>query len=276
MYYSTASADIYGEQVHLISETEALVDVFNDIQYTYSALVNPKSATDEQISRIYKLCDNIDRLKLCAGPLGGFVSNFSVAWRNEELFFGIPKPITNKLIEPAFDEMLSVCEFTDYHSARANMITLLKMYAIVMENEVLEVDLSNFNKVVAYVNESKVIDRLDAILAENPYMSGIKLSSIAMAAVSQYILEVDYDPVKYGVLMEDIANAINSLNKRGYATDEEKAKVLATSAKEYIKEYGIKVPDNIATSVAEEMLKHFNGESVTEEDVARMFSEYVK
>ena len=274
MYYSAASANVYGERVHLISEVEALSDVFDDLKFAYSALTDPESATDEQIDRIYSLCDNIDRLELCSGPLGEFVSSFSTAWKNGETFFGISKPISNDLIDPAFDEMLSVCENTDHRSAKANLITLLKLYAVVMNSDVLDVDLSDFKKVIAYVNESDIIERLDAILAENPHMSGISLSSMAMAAVSQHVMEFEYDPSKYGVLMENIADAISKVNGRGYATDEEKAKVLASYAKEYIKEYGISIPDNIAMSVAEEMLKNLNDTSVTKEDVEEMFSRY--
>ncbi len=276
MYYSAASADVYGERVHLISEADALVDVFEDLEYTYGALVDPQSARDQQVSRIYRLCDNIERLRLCSGVLGEFVATFADAWQNGDRFLGISKPVTNDLIEPAFDEILSVCQYTDHHSANANIITLLKLYATAMDSDIFNVDISDFNSVVKYVNESELIDRLDAILAENPNMSGISVSSIAMAAVSKYIQEFDFDPSKYNVLMEDIADAINQVNGRGYATNEEKAKVLASYAQEYIKEYGVEVPDDIATSVAEEILKHLSESNITEEDVRNIFSKYAQ
>ncbi len=276
MYYSAASAEVYGERVHLISEADALVDVFDDLKYTYSAFVDPQNATDEQISRIYGLCDNVERLELFSGALGEYISSFATAWKNGDRVFGIAKPVTNDLIEPAFDEILSVCQNTDHHSAKANMITLLKLYAAVMDSDLFAVNMSNFNSLVEYVNESDIVGRLDAILKENPNMSGISVSSIAMAAVSKYIREFDYDSSKYNVLMEDIADAINKVNDRGYSSEEEKAKVLASYAREYIKEYGITLPDDMATSVAEEILKHLGGSTVTEEDVRRIFSKYAK
>ena len=276
MYYSAASAEVYGERVHLVSEVDALADVFDDLEYVYSALVDPKSATEEQVSRIYSLCDNIDRLKLCSGPLGEFVSTFAGAWQEGDRFLGISKPVVNELLEPAFDEILSVCRYTDYHSANANMITLLRLYATAMDSDIFNVDVSDFDSLVSYVNESDIIKRLDAILAENPNMSGISVSSIALAAVSKYIREFDYDISKYDVLMEDIADAINKVNNKGYATEEEKARVLASYAQEYIKEYGVNVPDDMATSVAEEILKNLGGLTVTEEDVRRVFSKYSK
>ena len=276
MYYSVASADVYGERVSLISEAEALVDVFDDLEYSYSALVDPKNATDEQVDRIYELCDNIERIELCSGFLGEFVSTFARAWQNGDRFMGISKPVTNDLIEPAFDEILSVCQYTDHQSAKANMITLLKLYATVMDSDLFAVNMSNFNSLVEYVNKSDIIDRLDAILEENPYMSGISVSSVAMAAVSNYIREFDYDPSKYSVLMEDVADAINKVNDRGYATDEEKARVLASYVQTYIKEYGITVPENIAMSVAEEMLKNLGDTYVTNEDVKELFYKYAK
>ena len=276
MYNSAASADVYGERAHLVNEVEALEDVFDDLQYSYTALTDPQNATDEQISRIYSLCDNVERLELCSGPLGGIISTFSSAWKNGDLFLGMYKPTTNDLIEPAFDEMLTICENTDHNSSKANMITLLKIYATVMDSKVLEVDVSNMESLVSFVNESGIIEKLDAILAANPHMSGISLSSIAMAAVSQYIQEFDFDSERYEVLMEDIADAINQVNGRGYATDEEKAKVLASYAQEYIRQYGVGIPDDMATSVAEEILKQFNEGSITKEDVEKLFNDYAK
>lgn len=276
MYYSSASAEIYGERVHLLSEADAVADIAEDLEVVYPALMNPKKATVEQVNRIYKLCDNIERLELCSGVLGEFVSNFAKAWQNGDKYFGIAKPTTNDLIDPAFDEILVVCRNTDHNSATANVATLLKIYATVMDSDLLNVNMNNFNSIISYVNKSDIVDRLDAILAENPHMSGISVSSIAMAAVSQYIRGFGYDVVKYDGLMEDIADAINNVNSRGYATDEEKAAVLASYAQKYIKEYGVTIPDNIASSVAEEILKNISSSSVTEEDVRRIFLKYAK
>lgn len=274
MYYSVASADVYGERVHLISEADALVDLFDDLEYTYSAFIDPENATDEQVDRIYKLCDNIERIELCSGALGEFVSSFARAWQNGDRFMGIPKPVTHDLIEPAFDKILSVCRYTDHQSAKANMITLLKLYATVMDNDLFDVNMSDFDSLVEYVNESDIIDRLNAILEENPYMSGVSVSSVAMAALSNYIRDFDYDISKYSVLMEDVSGAINEVNGRGYATDEEKARALASYVQECVKEYGITVPKDFSTLVAEEMLKNLSGSYITIEDVKKLFYQY--
>lgn len=274
MFHGTASTDVYGERVHLLAEIDAIDDAAEDFVFVYKVLGAPENVTDAHIDRIYELCDDIDRIELCTGLLADVLSKGSSAWLRGNTYMSIPKPAMNGLIEPAFDEVLEVCSYTDYYSAKPNMITMLKIYAAILESDIIHVDQSNFNRVLEYVNDSGIINRLDAILAENPYMSGISVSSIAMSAVSNHIWNNSYDSEKYEELMYDIADAINHVNDRGYATDEEKASVLASYAKKHIAEYGVTIPDDIASSVAEEILKSCSGSGISSDDVKALFKQY--
>lgn len=274
MYYGSASTNVYGDRAHLISEVEVAVDVVDSFIVANKAMRNPTVATEEHVQKVYELCDDIEQLKLFNGLLADVLSKGSAAWQRGNLYFGIAKPATNRIVEPAFDEILSECRYTDVYSAKLNAITVLKAYAVILDSGIARVNFSDLDAVMNCVKESRIITRVDAILDENPYMEHISVSSIAMSAVSDHIFRYNYNETRYGSLMEDMADALNKVNNRGYATQEEKARVLASYAKEYIGDYGFEIPDSIASSVAEELLKSLNGIWVSADDVRGAFGKY--
>jgi hypothetical protein len=81
----------------------------------------------------------------------------------------------------------------------------------------------------------------------------------------------------YNALMTNIASAIETVNSRGYGSNEEKVSVLTTYAQKYISEYSIDVPDAVAEAVAQELLDELNSSEsgeVTAQDISELISRY--
>ena len=277
IYRGAASADMYGKRVCLLTEVKTLDKVAKDFISIYEVIRNPKNATNEHVDVLYELCADIEQLEMCDGILADGLASASAAWMRDKPYLNINKPVMNALVEPAFNDVLRVCTYTNRDSVKQNLTTLLKMYAVILDSGIVYVNQSDLNAVIACVNRSNVIDRLNNILENNPYMSGISVSSVALSAVSQY-LDKNYDGQKYNELMNDIADAVNAVNSRGYGSLEEKAEVLSSYVKKHINDYGISIPETISMSTAEGLLKSLTGygSEVTSDDIREIFVKFLE
>ena len=274
MFRGVTSARMYGHRVYLLSELEALDDATDSFLEVYKIIKTPGNVTSEHIDSINDLCNSLEQTRMFDGIIGDALSNGARSWKGGNSYMGIPRPSMNTLIGPAFDEILTVLENSDSMNAKQNVVTLLKVYSAILESGILTVDQSNYNSVLNCVSKSNIIARLDDILDANPYTSGISVSSIAMAAISEHLLKYNYNSVKYDNLMNNLADTINTINGRGYGTQEEKTQVLSTYAKKYIEEYGVSIPDQLASSTAEELLKTLSGTNTTADDIRQIFKKY--
>jgi len=274
MYHATASAEMYDEKVYILSEIDSVGEILDDFMYVKDILQKPLEAKKSHIRRIDELCVNIEDQKIFRGVLASGLSNAANSWLNDESFLGIKKPQLNTIIEPAFDSILDVCKSTKISNVNTNISTILQIYSVFLDSGILGVDQSNYDSVLECIEESDIISRLEAILEENPHMSGVTVSSISMSIVVDRVKNYDYDEEKYGDLMYNIADALNSVNSKGYGSDEEKIEALTSYAEKHLAEYGYDVPDDIAKATAEELIKTFNTPGITAEDINELFDKY--
>ena len=190
----------------------------------------------------------------------------------------IAKPEMNDVIEPAFDEVLKVCANTNETNVKENVSTLLNIYAIILNSGIMKINANDPSEVLACVEKSDLISKLNTELAKNPNTSHITVSSIAMKVLANQINELTLDKDKYSALLKNMTEAINPVQTRGYGSMGEQVTVLTSYAKKYIADYGITIPDVIARSTAEELLTKLtaSGSEVRVSDLKALLDEYLK
>jgi hypothetical protein len=270
-------ADAYGQKNDILTEIGALSGIAEDFLSISEKFDTPGSMTQEDVAALKGIRAKMENVGLCDGILADLISNISGAWLRGNLYAGIGKPELSPIIEPAFDEVLGVCQNTEYYSARDNLGTIVDMYVAIIESGILNLDQSDMGAIIRCVESTELLTTLDSILADNGYMGGISVSSVAMRAVSKHLKESDiYDSSNYSDLMKNIADAINTVKSRGYATEEERVEVLADYAEKYLSGYGITVPESIAESTAKELLRSSEFlYNLTEGDIKNIFDNYL-
>ena len=273
MYGSAASAVLYDERVYLLTEVDTLCDAVENFSVVYQLMRNPVDADNHKLKSIDAFCENVEDMKLLKGVLAIGLANASEAWLNDNSFLYIKLPPMNRLLDTVFDEIFVACSKTDRESVSANITTVLQLYKVVIESDILNVDKNDETALIDFLDNSDIVKRFDSIIEDNPYITGVSASSIAFSIVVDKIKSELYDEEKYSVLMDNMAEALNKVNSREYGSDEEKVEVLTSYAMKYIKDYGYEISEDVAKKTAEELLKSFGKPGVTTNDLRKLFDE---
>jgi len=262
IYTAAASATVNGETVYIVHEMNSIEAVVNDFLALYPLLADPVNAGDEGAKYIESLCDNMERSRMIDILIAEFLPQAARAWLHGEEYMMIPRPELNELIDPVFDSILEICESSDIYNVKDNTTSLLRIYSILLSSGILGVG-DDFEAIVACIKESNLLARLDAEIDRNPNMEIIKTytSEIAMRALADKIYGGVMGDIPGGIteddcnmLAEKLADAIQTINNKGYGTMEEKVSAMTSYAQEYLGDYGIEVPEELAAPIAEIML----------------------
>lgn len=278
IFQGAASTYLCGERADLMTELDVVDQTVEDGLALYRALMSSKIGTTKRVEYVHQLCEDMDDFRICQVPAAEVISKAATAWGNGEKFYGISMPKFNPLYDPVVDELLDVYARTDVDSVEANAVTALKIFAVMIESKVLYLSEDDYDEFLEIMQDGNFVNKMNAILNENPNMRGINLSALALSAVSTHLKDNDIEAEKLHVFAGDMAQAVNSVNKKGYGSDEERATALATYAVEYIEDYGLTVSPEIAQLVAGELLKKLpasKGE-VTADQICEIIDEYAK
>ena len=241
---------------------------------TYPVMLKPDTATAEDAEKIRALGVSIGELKITRGILADLLSEGAQMWVDGKAIYGVSKPKLPSLVSQPFDDMIEVCAETNEESISYNLTTLFNIYALVIDTDLLHINLNDFESAFNFINESKIIDKINVEISANRYMKHIRLTSITMAAVAQQLNGVALSEEQFDKLSGNLASAINSVNDRGYSTHEERVDALSTYAKDYIVEAGVDVPESVVDAVAEELLAEIPDGEITAEDIKKVFDKY--
>ena len=278
MYESSASTYMYGEKVYLVHEFDVAQGAIDRVYAIYGGLQHPESATAADIEGLYLLCDDLQQLSVFDGILADMMVEGANAWKDGYKYFWVRNPAKGTLAETPFNQILDVCAQANKDNAKMHMTTLLKVYAIIMDSGILKVDTSDLTQIMTYMENNDVVARLDAVLAENPYMRDISVSSLVLSAISDQLLVYDYDEEQVAAFSDDIAKAINTVNGKGYGSEEERAEAFASYIKKHLEEYGYTVPQDVAKLAATELINALPGQStqVDAGDIRQIIESYSK
>ena len=274
IFRQVTSSTMYDEKVYLLDELDAINVLAAQIMDTYPVMLKPDTATAEDAEKIRALGVSIGELKITRGILADLLSEGAQMWVDGKAIYGVSKPKLPSLVSQPFDDMIEVCAETNEESISYNLTTLFNIYALVIDTDLLHINLNDFESAFNFINESKIIDKINVEISANRYMKHIRLTSITMAAVAQQLNGVALSEEQFDKLSGSLASAINSVNDRGYSTHEERVDALSTYAKDYIVEAGVDVPESVVTAVAEELLAEIPEGEITAEDIKKVFDKY--
>ncbi len=275
IFRGAASTYMYGEKIYLLREVEIAEDTVEQAMQLYRALYDPKSDNKTRVAYMEHICENVEQLTIGKGVLADAMSTAASAWEKGYLLYGIAKPEVNGVIDPMIDELLSVCADANVESAKPITVTMLKLVTLSIDTNILFLKSEDYEQAFEIVKNSNLLDRIDAILAENPYMQNVNIHSMAMAALADCVTVSDYDPASYDLLTQELANAINAVNQKNSGPLEDRASALAHHAKKHIENYGVDVSPEMVEMVAQVLLREIGISSeVSAEDIRNIFDKY--
>lgn len=289
IYSAAASTMMNGETIYAAQEIEAVEAIVGDLMSLLPAIQNIEGATADQAEVIETLCSHMEDSKLIDYLMAEFLPQAAGAWLRGEPYMMIQKPVLNDMVAPAFDAILQICASSNIYNVKDNTVSLLKIYSIVLSSGILHAG-NDINAIIACVEQSGLIAKLNAEIDKNPNMAIIKTytAEIAVRAIADNIYGAFGDlgdlgnigdlvgSPEYAALTEKLADAIETINNKGYGTEQEKISAMTDYAKEYLSDYGVEIPEGVAEPIAEIMLsKVGSGESISAEDIESFFKSYL-
>lgn len=278
IYSSAASTFMANETVYLVNELENANIILEDFLALSKIFSSPAEATQDDIEKINVLCEHLSEMRLMTVLLAEYLPQAANAWLAGEDFMNIPKPQLGGAMNSAFDAILSVCAETDLYSVKDNMVTLLKVYTILLESGILQAG-SDFEAILKCLDESNLLGKLDAELAKNPNMEPVReyLSNIIMRILAEQLFNSGFFTSEMlSELTVNLSNALSEIMEGEYETDEAMVNDMMSYAKEYIGTYGITLPDSIAESISTELLKQVEaGGEITPADIEEILKGFL-
>lgn len=266
-----------GKHLSFMNELETVEDAADNFLALYPVMMLGREPNALTSQRIDGLCESIMDLRICTPVLTYYGSMGADAWLRHYMIFGIKKPQLNSVVEDTFDELLRVCAASTDENIQANMVTMLKIYGIILESNVQELSQSSdYKELLSVLEEDGIVDLLLEELKKNPNMKSVESSaqSILVNLVAEEINSLGIETEKYGYLMDDIAAALTDIKDKGYHTREEQIFVMTSTVQDYIGGYGIEISDDIAEYTAELIWDNFENYKgvITEEDMRNFFA----
>lgn len=275
LFRSTATADFLGKRVFLMDEIDTLSNLINNFSYVLTVLKSPESYHNAYQKYIYGLSENIGDLNICHAILADFISEELALWQEGSSNF-ITKPAVTNSLEYAFDGVLNACAGSTHENIRENLSCLLRIYAIILDSGILKYDSSDILGIISCINDTGLIDKINAELESNPNLSQLSFASVAISILIKQIDSSVTNKVKRAELMSDLAEAISVVQTRGYGSMDEKVSVLTTYTKDYCTDLGIDLSTEMATYSADVFLDHFASieSEITPEDLENLFNSF--
>lgn len=254
IYSAAATTNLNGNRVYLSHELNCLEEISEDFSAILPVFTNPNNANPSHVAALYRVCDRLEQMELSKPLLAEFVSKAAGAWTRGNLYYSIARPTLNEVIDPAFDEIINVCAGSNIHNAQRNTITLLRIYAILIESGLLEMQQLDTNFLLSFMENTDIIDRLCYELEQNPDMLGIsqRISSIALGAMALKINQLNMDVEDYDELLTNLADAVESV--RSIDDPEERIKQFNDYTKYFLEEYQVEMPEMVTQYASEQLL----------------------
>jgi len=276
MFRATASTELYGKRVYLTDELDTVIDTLKDFSYVLTVVKTPEKSNPLYIERINSLCDNIQNLNIVHGVLAEFMAKEANAWlegSGGQLTQSIP---SNAVTKPIFDEITQVCAKSNESNIRENITTLLRVYAIFLDSGLHSIDIENPDDLIEVITKSDVIQRIQDELSANPSMKRIRVSALALNVLARQIIDKGRQTQDYLNLMDNIADAISTVQNKGYGTMDERVTVLTDRVKQYVTDYGVDISDKMAQYTSEELLAilEADGALIPADQIDEIFADY--
>ena len=221
------------------------------------------------------MSENIKDIEIFYALLADFISEEFSLWQNDSSNF-IEKPQVHESLQYAFDKVIAVCADSTRYDIKENVATFLSVYAISLESDLLNYDPSDIAGIISRLNDINFIENINTELSKNRNFSSTSFSSVAMWILTKQIDYVDKSSESYEILMNNMSEAISTVQTRGYGSTEEKLAVLTSYTEEYFADFGIGLSDKMAKYNSDVFLDYFasRGSNASPEEIEELFDRF--
>ena len=252
VYDMSARTVINGQTVILTQEIETIKSVTEDLVKVAPTLKDLNEFDSRDARRMLRVCEKMNDSYFLRLLSASVVSSASQNWSQGGKFLGISRPNFNSSIDPFCDSVFSVLAATTADTVAEDVSTFIRVCEIILDSGILKTD-GNYKALMELLEESDFVDELTEELRRNPRTEPLmnNLHLLVMNSLVDTIKFDGYDAEEYYGLIEDITEQFNRMNMPDH---EKKVEVLAGYTVEYLEDYGVDVPVEVAEIVADAMI----------------------
>lgn len=275
MFDSLASATYDGERIYLKDEISVILAVVGNI----SAISGDASELGKtQINALDSVVENLDKSELLKNTLAGVLSEMASKWIAGEPFMGIDGIDAGELFNPVIDSVLEVMATSEKDTITGDMSTLVDILDVMVDYKLLE-NIDDFEKILEILSErpatedgESAIEALINVACANPRMSKLsdEITLLSIRALASTLGIPESDDVRYNMLMDEIASA---LNESRYVADREA--FVEEKLVDALDKYGVKAGGDASAYIANALVSDFGDmNNVSGEAVKEFFMMY--
>ena len=274
VYDMSARTEIDGHTVMLSREIKVVSNIAKDIVEVAPAVSDLNNFSGEDVEKLEHICETIDDSYFLSLVSSSLVSSASRNWAVGSDFMGIACPDFNASISAFTNSIFSVLAATTPDTVGEDLTTIVRVCGIIMDSGILET-YGDYEAMMAVMEDGSFLDALISELEKNPRTVPLidSLHLLAMNSLMSTIKFDGYDVEDYQDLMEDITEQFNRMNGQSH---EKKVETLANYTVEYLQDYGVDIPVEVAKVIADAMITEIPNSDgyITTEQMQEFFEKY--
>ncbi len=277
LFKALTSSTINNTDVCVMDEISGLVRAVTRLEPLFGT---PMGEFDgKQAEAIRSMISDIDESHVLKNIFSEFLSAASVAWQNNETFFGISSPLseeTSPLLRPLMEELLDVLSTATPDNISADLYTVADVFGVLATNKTFAIfgeGVKPEDVIAGLSSETVLSDMLVAIKA-NPHMEGLipAVINMGMYAIGEAVGLPADDTAVYEDLMDNVTEVINAA--LAIENEEERVAYIAERIEATMASFGMTISKENAQFYAESIANDFEtGNIYTKEQIVDYFAE---
>jgi len=271
-YKSVASSKLNDNYFGLEREIDNTFASVSDLAVMPKILNNLSTATEDEKNMLKTLGGKIDKAETLKSATADILPELSKKWLSDEPYQGAHKPKVNKVCENFLDKMLRVCKQSNPDTVGADLSTLLNVYILVFENNMITSE--NYKELIEQAKLTGAFELIKEELNKNSRMSAISFDVDTMTVKAIATAIQTHNVENYELLVTNFALELN--NTIGIKDDNDKLDSVTDITRRYITLYGINAGDDVTSEVAERLVDELvdGKEIITVDDLKSFFDKY--
>lgn len=274
VYDLSARTEIDGHTVVLTQEIDSVSAMAQELIEVAPSITDLSKFSSEDVGKLENICNTIDDSYFLSLVSSSVISSASRNWAMGADFIGIPRPDFNDSISAFTDSIFSVLAVTTPDTVGEDLSTIFRVCGIIMDSGLLQTN-GDYDAIMALLEDGDFLNELISELEKNPRTAHL-VDSIHLFAMNSLMSNIKfdgYDVSEYEGLMEDIAEQFNRMNGQ---THDKKVETLANYTVEYLQDYGVDVPVEVAKVIADAMITNIPDSDgyITAEQMKEFFEQY--
>ena len=180
------------------------------------------------------------------------VSSISKSWRSGEDFYSLACPETADFLQPSVNKLLDILSTETGDRLVGDLSTVKQILYMLCDNHLI-MDDHTVNEVMAKLYNDGLLDSILGLIEQNEHLKPLagEYKELGFRVLS-HVLEKDaLESGTYDEAFDEIVPALNDVLDK---TPEEREVIIRDAVQTAFVDYDIEVPDELAVSVAEELI----------------------